>query len=275
MKLLEHKFYNFLKENLAVIIIIPTFLGGIWQLVELARISISFIRFFSVSQLVPDGLLISFFIGVLYLGYKLLNLKRKNEDDDMEDDGMFDILFSPAGAGKPSKSLVIVSLILLSITSFMLFFGIYPELSKIYKNKAISGMSIFMLPLSILLIGMGVKSIVVVIRYIILQYNIKIHELVTYFLQRLFGVIIFWFMIMSISVVANIFHETFVFQKELKNSEYLDEKIKSSNREIISYKTLYFNDKYIFVQYEFMDGNSKIEVFKFDTFFVNKTDSDQ
>ncbi len=42
---------EFIKSNLALIILVPTMLGGIWQLLELINISLSFIRFFSVSQL--------------------------------------------------------------------------------------------------------------------------------------------------------------------------------------------------------------------------------
>lgn len=43
-------FIKFIKEYLSFILIIPTFLGGIWQIIELSSISISFIRFFSVSN---------------------------------------------------------------------------------------------------------------------------------------------------------------------------------------------------------------------------------
>ncbi|MDC4645939.1 hypothetical protein OHV73_19020, partial [Acinetobacter baumannii] len=49
-----------LKENLPIILIIPTSLGGIWQLLELSNLGIPYIRFFSVTQLLPDGLVIIF-----------------------------------------------------------------------------------------------------------------------------------------------------------------------------------------------------------------------
>ena len=49
---------KFLKEYLSLIIIIPTFLGGIWQILELSLMSISYVRFFSITQLVADGILI-------------------------------------------------------------------------------------------------------------------------------------------------------------------------------------------------------------------------
>lgn len=65
-------FIKFLKEYLPLIIIVPTFLGGIWQVFELSFMSISFIRFFSITQLVADGILLiivifPWIIGLIFL----------------------------------------------------------------------------------------------------------------------------------------------------------------------------------------------------------------
>ncbi|EHU1559122.1 hypothetical protein A1Z55_RS13625 [Acinetobacter baumannii] len=54
----NHLSFNNFKENLPIILIIPTSLGGIWQLLELSKLGIPYIRFFSVAQLLPDGLVI-------------------------------------------------------------------------------------------------------------------------------------------------------------------------------------------------------------------------
>lgn len=56
-----------LKENLPLIIIIPTALGGIWQILELSSLGVSYIRFFSTAQLLPDGLIVIFIISGLLL----------------------------------------------------------------------------------------------------------------------------------------------------------------------------------------------------------------
>ncbi|MFA3000717.1 hypothetical protein [Acinetobacter pittii] len=60
-----------IKDNLPIIFIIPTTIGGIWQLFELSAFGISYIRFFSVPQLLPDGLLIisMFTVISIYLFY--------------------------------------------------------------------------------------------------------------------------------------------------------------------------------------------------------------
>lgn len=62
---------NFIKDYLSVIILIPAFIGGIWQLIELMSISMPNIRFFSISQIVPDGLLILMFFSFLGINMAL------------------------------------------------------------------------------------------------------------------------------------------------------------------------------------------------------------
>ncbi|OCB70199.1 hypothetical protein [Flavobacterium crassostreae] len=57
---------NFLKENLNIIIVVPAFIGGLWQALELMNIDYSYIRFFSISQIVPDGILILIFLIIAF-----------------------------------------------------------------------------------------------------------------------------------------------------------------------------------------------------------------
>lgn len=52
------KMLRFLKNNLALAALFPTLLGGIWQVAKLTSISVNAVRFFSISQLLIDGLLI-------------------------------------------------------------------------------------------------------------------------------------------------------------------------------------------------------------------------
>lgn len=62
---------KFIQKYLGILVIIPAFIGGLWQLIELSNISISFIRFFSLSQIVPDGLLILIFLLIATFTYML------------------------------------------------------------------------------------------------------------------------------------------------------------------------------------------------------------
>ncbi|MCX2427560.1 hypothetical protein OQ601_10415 [Acinetobacter baumannii] len=70
---------DFYKEHWSIIIFIPAFLGGIFQIFKLYSIDPSFIRFFSVEQVIPDGLFISFIILTGFLCYLLFhNLYKFN-----------------------------------------------------------------------------------------------------------------------------------------------------------------------------------------------------
>lgn len=61
--------YNFIKENISLILIVPSVIGGLWQLFELSSINTGYIRFFSISQVVPDGLLILFLVSLIILSF--------------------------------------------------------------------------------------------------------------------------------------------------------------------------------------------------------------
>ena len=64
-----NKIYKTIQDNLAIVILLPTILGGLWQLIELSLLSFSFVRFFSVTQLLPDGLIILSMLFLLYIPY--------------------------------------------------------------------------------------------------------------------------------------------------------------------------------------------------------------
>lgn len=61
------KVIKFIKEYLSVIIFVPTVLGGLWQLSVLWSFGLAYIRFFSISQLVSDGLIALLFIPLVLL----------------------------------------------------------------------------------------------------------------------------------------------------------------------------------------------------------------
>ncbi|CAM4410518.1 hypothetical protein [Zobellia nedashkovskayae] len=68
----KEKVFDYIKDHPSLVILIPTLLGGIWQLVALLSIGVSYVRFFSLSQLVSDGLILMFtflifsFIPILF-----------------------------------------------------------------------------------------------------------------------------------------------------------------------------------------------------------------
>lgn len=72
--LLANSAMTFLKEYFTIILFLPTLLGGLRQLYQLVSLSPSLIQFFSISQLLIDGILILirvplFLIGILLFGF--------------------------------------------------------------------------------------------------------------------------------------------------------------------------------------------------------------
>ncbi|MBI3238336.1 MAG: hypothetical protein HYZ43_05765 [Flavobacteriia bacterium] len=57
---------SFWKEHVSLIVLVPYMIGGFWQLCELAIIKLAYVRFFSFSQSIADGLLI-LFVVLLFL----------------------------------------------------------------------------------------------------------------------------------------------------------------------------------------------------------------
>lgn len=81
------KYLDLIKENFNLIVAIPPILGALWQITELSRLSLSYIRFFSISQLVADGVLILILLLVFSLGVFMLYKKDVTiyNDDKIEE----------------------------------------------------------------------------------------------------------------------------------------------------------------------------------------------
>jgi len=84
-----------IKFYLPVVLFFTTVLGGLWQFIELFLIHPSFIRFFSPTQVLADGILVAFIffiasslllvgllsVGILWTYYEKIdiNIKPKNK----------------------------------------------------------------------------------------------------------------------------------------------------------------------------------------------------
>lgn len=78
---MSKKLFIKVKDNLGTAIVIPTVLGGLIQLVELGSINTSYIRFFSASQLIPDGLIVVLtviFVSIVFIIYNKLLSKNSH-----------------------------------------------------------------------------------------------------------------------------------------------------------------------------------------------------
>jgi len=203
---------KFLKEYLPLIIVIPTFLGGIWQILELSIISMSYVRFFSISQLVADGILIIMIIFPLIIGFMFFIEKYEFIKND---------------------STVIKNNMFLNIFLFFIIVLVF-YISWIFLLQTIKNIGIDTY-LGYLILVMYIYLIL----FMLLVFLSKIFISCIEFILKIFKTKAIPYTLIMILFFFMLFHYIFFIPKNLENITNLPKgKIK------------YFNDKYIFIENE-------------------------
>lgn len=248
------KYYTLLKDNFTLIVAIPPFLGAIWQLIELSRIDLSYIRFFSISQLVPDGsLILVSLILVFYSAFclKLLldNLKGTEETNEK---------------AKKEKYQPITGLILSLIGIGILYFGLTYANDYFIKNlKSILAIWLIV-PLNILILIISILFLENGLSYVENIFSkSRVKRLLIYY------TLIFIFIFSNyIKLYYLEFNKIILLPKDLINLKSIEKQIKDDYpSSTINIK--YLNDKYIF--YSIVDSlnNEKIKIINFENLFIN------
>jgi hypothetical protein len=266
--------YSRIKNNLNIILLVPTMIGGLWQMVELASISPAYIRFFSITQLIPDGLLILFVITVLYISIKLgiLTFKRyfvKEIDRN----------------GQPSlwSSIALFVVMITTIWYFARELYAYPIFGKV--DISLSEV-FFTIVMTIFLIGLFGVSVLRLLRYIFFanqewiwgklddeQFKCKVKR----WINNTMPYILLFSIVFALKVLMV---DLMPFWRQSRNSlmssssllnsnnisHYVEENYDSSNK----IEILYFNDKYIFIKIHPSKNSMKILVLKFDKLFEER-----
>ena len=77
-------------DNISLVLLLPSFLGALWQILELSSINVAYIRFFSVTQIPVDGILILFLIVlIIVMGKAVIGLLKsafENKVKGLEDE---------------------------------------------------------------------------------------------------------------------------------------------------------------------------------------------
>ncbi|WP_046745005.1 hypothetical protein [Kordia zhangzhouensis] len=247
-----------LKDHLSIILFIPTFLGGTWQILELYRISPYHIRFFSFSQLASDGLLILIYLLIgyfaLYIPYSKIIV---NEDLDLEDtnDNKKETI------SKEGKAQ-------LNILWYFFILGI--SFSIILKINTYSLSSYFQLLYILLII---VFSSILLLSHILFVWS----------KNKYIAIIISSFIIFGLSFSIREAYNKLKNSPDAKSYYYDKDFVKFYNTKNINrivkekigdlpYTIQYFNDKYIFIIYENEKKEKNYLNLKFDAFFEFKKD---
>lgn len=227
----NRKVLPFFKENFNFIIILPGFLGGIWQLLELSTLSISFVRFFSVTQLIADGLLMLIVLLSFILPLLMASLYDK-------------FFFPPESNANPIKKKSLAN---------------NPE--SFFDRKPFSATIIFITIIfaaNLFIAKFSVEDLPHLIYFTFIGSATILYIVLPYFKQRdtskkrlklayLGSVFIFLTAFVFISLFCHHIHQLFLLPKNLINIEIIKNNL-SVQRTNDKMEIVYANDKYIFVK---------------------------
>lgn len=228
--------YRFFKENLTVFALVPTALGGIWQIFKLGFISINMIRFFSVSQLISDGIIIlliiffPMFIYALPFVRSAVNQKKK-------------------GTNLFNKDLFLAHFIFI-IFELILVLGVI-FCFEIYTYINIDNLSILLQRIHILYVAL-------IVLYFLISKFLKDEIL----LQLTF--ILLAMIFVSITVIS--FNNISKNLNDVENFQHLIKTIQKEEKYSKAPQILYFNDQYIFIELE-VNTKKSILIKKVDDLF--------
>jgi len=246
------------KENLAIIILAPTLLGGFWQTAELAYVGAPYIRFFSVSQLAADGLLMLFLLFMIGL-MTVIPLR--------------DMLQMPKpNPVKPPlrDSLQRLSILTACLVAFY-FFYLQSFFKKINPNGRLSTLEFCLMAFGIVFTFIFLRSILNIFFEMIGKE--KITQIVKH---RWLGPIVvgicgtlFLTILSGMIRIVPWLHGSYLLPENFRNNAYIGCKIEKNNPGKKAFHIQYFNDKYIFVELTTAKGQPQTEVLKFDEFFTD------
>lgn len=226
---------EYFKQNLSIIILIPTLLGGFWQLMALSNISISYVRFFSITQLIADGIIILFILTVIYFCFKFSTwiTNKGLQEKDSKEHKIFKFSF-----------MFVVGVVFITIF-------ITDTIKTGYIN----------LPFLFLSIVFG--TIIIVISFHLLVYFKIVKRLLEMkILILIISLILLLGFIISLDLAFSAFNKSFLIPKNLKNIEIFEKKLKEKYPNCSSISIKYFNDKYFFVEIK-QNDKSEIEIISF------------
>jgi len=249
-----------LKENFGLILFFIYGLGAFIQVLELSRIDLSYLRFFSVTQLASDGALVfvtlaifSFFAYTYYFCVTIRFRYKKELTNTI----------------KNNVPLFVPLLFLLIVSGIA-----YTYLSNYISIEEQKRLPIFFLifpALSVAILAFLIKDSKYNINRISNE-NVKTHE------KYLKKFILIFVIILSGLLIPLIIMKTFMAYslilrepKDFENYSKVGLLIKEQHEDVNSFKLLYFNDKYTFIKLNRPDSNKNtIEVYKTDAILFDE-----
>ncbi|MGP4964647.1 hypothetical protein [Psychrobacter celer] len=258
---------NLIKDNIAIIVLIPTVLGGLIQLFKLGMIDLRYIRYFSVTQLVPDGLLAILLLCIItvivYTHNNFLLIKLSFIPEKLTTKLKLRSLIS---------SLVIATGQAISIT--------YAVVEMPSTEELLNSSNYFIAVNAVIYVGI-LAMVFYCFKYINLEkeylrdtdHVVLIDNKLLKTSKSIFSA---FSLILLISFIVIFLRMTYFFieymneAKGTYNYSKIEEIISNDFESYTDYKILYFNDKYTFVEVNVKDSNV-ITIYKTDNVFFNPT----
>jgi hypothetical protein len=225
-------FFSFLHKYLSSLVVIPATLGGIWQILELISIKVALIRFFSVSQIIADGLIVLIFsIILIFIAFFFISIY---------------IIDPPT---EPYKEIKDKDEVCVALSDFFTIMCGYVALWFLirYTGRDIedhsTGRNLWMLFISML--GFVTISFLIFVRYA----NLKFEHPKGGYMHYMMGYIVIGLWLFFLGKVFSMFHVIFLVPKELVNTKQIVCKVEKQFPDK-KFKLQYFNDKYVFVEIE-------------------------
>lgn len=269
--------YTWIKDNIAIILLAPTFAGGFWQIMELARLDTSYVRFFSISQLVSDGLLILFVILIYSLAVsiilflnkdflRILILNKSESDSTSMAEKEFMLKDERHKSWRQPAWFVIIAIIGICIYFF------YPLNQKSLSFPVIEGS--ILKPSNIFIISFYFGSIsILIVAFIgsiftVLGYKTNLHNKAFRRRVSYFRVFLPAFCLLLFIKLPSLFHREFLLPENLRNKAFILQKARTNNPKSQRVEIAYFNDKFVFIEVSYPKGIKTIEIMQFGDLFL-------
>lgn len=272
------KLKDFLKEYSVIIVLIPTILGGVWQFIKLITIGVEYVRFFSASQVISDGIIIlcvMMFYGLLL--FVIYSINKIFINNAIKRKFYFGIILSLV------LSITIIvynfytlvnqitfdSSLIISLESLpdnydiSLFILLFPSLYNILKIVGFYGETL--------------EKNIVEEQPSVAKVTSKFILFLLSSMTALFGFMLTLVLMLYISSHLTINLGNLFLSNNLANTQNIKKNIEENyNIMFEDCKVLYFNDKYIFIEHKMKNNTDKtlipnsskeIIVLKFDDLF--------
>ena len=244
-------------DYVEIAVLIPAIIGGLWQAYELASISTSFIRFFSVSQVVPDGLLILFSGICVFISYKI---------------SLVLIKFLPFYNNRADKWWVsTIAIIAYMFIGTVILYYYYVDFIKqdYFQLSDLTFSIIFVVIFSNIIFYLLPYSFRIKLKSAFSNKTENKKDSSDDLFSKFKGVVIVIIgaiILVITSLLVQNFRQNYVDISELQNLKCLNN-ILSEKSDIDNSTIIYFNDKYIFTKSSDSNDNTDIKIFKIDILF--------